>query len=69
MIITNVSLPRVNDAIIILVEEGDMLLKNCHSIVIMPHRPCRVAGVRRHQRPRQIWSFHNKEKNYETGSV
>lgn len=53
---TRVRLPRVDDAVVVAVEEGDVLLQHAHVVVpvLVGRGAVGVVDVRRHQGSRQI---------------
>jgi hypothetical protein len=53
---TGVRLPRVDDAVVVAVEEGDVLLQHAHVVVavLVGRGAVGVVDVRRHQGSRQI---------------
>jgi len=55
---TGVSLPRVDDAVVVAVEEGDVLLQHAHVVVpvLVARGAVGVVDVRRRQSSRQICS-------------
>ena len=59
---TGVSLPRVDDAVVVAVEEGDVLLQHAHVVVpvLVVRGAVGVVDVRRRQSSRQICSSHQQ---------
>lgn len=55
--ITWVSFPRIDDAILILIEKRNVLLKNAHAVVPMTRSTMGVLHIRSHQSPCQIWIY------------
>jgi hypothetical protein len=55
---TAVSLPWIDDAVVVAVEEGGVLLQHAHVVVVavIVRRPLRVVDVRSRQSSRQICS-------------
>lgn len=55
---TGVSLPRVDDAVVVAVEEGDVLLQHAHVVVpvLVVRGAVGVVDIRRRQSSRQICS-------------
>lgn len=56
VLVTWVSLPGVNNSIVILIKKSTMLLKNTHIMVMMTWCPIRVLWVRRSQSSRHVWT-------------